>query len=127
MSLNDDLKRNRKIFEQLTNIAETETAIAPSPRAEPVPPPINETVREPFEAPDTVRQKYRSFSLNNGESFVPRETTAVSSFEAPAGVSYPALSRTNAEARPSDPLEGLYFQLEAEARRSSQLSCEEDY
>lgn len=129
MSLSDDLKRNRKIFEQLANIAETSPSDAPAHREVAASPQASDIVREraPFEVPASVQPKYRSFSLENGESSVPRETGFVSRFEAPDGVDYPALSQTKTDAGRPDPLEALYFQLESEARRSSQLSREEDY
>lgn len=126
MSLKDDLLRNRKIYELLTGSKDaiyeaTETHKPPSP------PPATEAEhkREPFEVSKTTHEKAETFSLERGKT-LNRETGMALKFSPPDGVDFPKLSSYEARS-PADPLESLYRQLEVEARRSSQLFCEEEF
>ncbi len=68
------------------------------------------------------------FSLRQGDfKHVDRRQTGMAlSFEAPANIDYPTLQKSSTKQNP-DPLESLYYQLEVEARRSSQLLSEEEF
>lgn len=126
MSLKDDFLRNRKIFEMLAGSEDTvhETARM---REEPLSPPVIEDKREqePFYVFKNTIEKTDTFSLGRGKTSS-RVTGMALSFSPPGGIDFPELSAVAAQS-PADPLESLYHQLEVEARRSPQLSREEEF
>lgn len=132
MSLKDDLARNRRIFELLTEPESTTENTAAQQRQRAFSPPDaepenNTKAAKPFDTvpQDAAQQKIEAFSLGFG-SRVSRETGMSLSFSPPEGIDFPKLAEAAAPS-PADPLEKLYRQLEAEARRSSQLLSEEEY
>lgn len=126
--LSPDLSlRNREIFEQLIGL-ETEAHETAQPQRETFSPPNDETVRDiaPLNTFKPPHQEIEVFSLERG-ALQNLETVFTPAFVPPSGmaIEFPALSKNIARAQ-SDALESLYHDLEVEARRSSQLICEEE-
>lgn len=127
MSLQSDLARNRAIFEVLTGAAATADparSLAGTPRA------ARAELRSAGSAPQRPRlaeesqsRPAQNFSLEYG---LKPATGMALSFEAPGDVDYPSPEKPAAKA-PADPLESLYYELDARARMSSQLCGEEEF
>ena len=123
MNVKEILSRNREIFEKLTGesaqaAAQAEKSTSQIKRAEF----ISEAQRPVFKAPDYNGQPNAArpiFSLHAAEGEV-RDY-----FGAPDDVHYPEIPEKKQD-ETEDPLENLYYRLEVDARRDSQLLSEEE-
>ena len=124
MNINEALSRNRAIFEKLTDDTvhsvevqnkQTNQTIQKQHHEEEAP-------KKPLEPPiyeEREEERQPIFSLKH----MPDET--VFDFSAPATVTYPEISAEK-QSMTKDPLENLYYRLEVDARRGSQLLNEEE-
>jgi len=124
MNLNEALSRNRVIFEKLTGIRvytepkqkEHKVQIGQNQHHEETLP------KEPMKRPVYEEGERRPvFSLKHASP----SDKATLDFDAPGAVAYPEIPLRRQSAA-ADPLESLYYRLEVDARRGSQLLNEEE-
>lgn len=135
MSHKEDLLRNREIFERLTGLQDgaEESAIAEEQELFTVTDDATRYESKPLDASVTASdfavnpRKIEAYSLEHGKTVI-REYGMSLSFTPPESIEFPTLSEGEASNQGNaDLLESLYLRLEAEARRASQLSREEEY
>ena len=123
MNIKEALSRNRRVFENLTGNRESIVSIQKEQISHIIQTQYHEEEKpqEPLKHP--VYEEYKDerrpiFSLKDAPG-------SIYSFDAPESVDYPNIT-TRTHTTEEDSLETLYYRLEVDARRGSQLLNEEE-